>query len=1118
VHARFILGPAGSGKTFRCLAEIRAVLTGAPEGPPLLLLAPKQTTYQLERQLLADAALPGYARLHILSFERLAFFICHELQISPPRMLDEEGRLMVLRGLLARKRDQLKLFRASARLTGFAQHLSLALRELQRHQMTPESLAQLAEKSPVGGLAFKLHDLAALLSDYLDWLADRGLQDAEHLLDFAAEILRAPHPRLELGGLWVDGFAEMSPQELDLLAQLLPETPHATIACCLDHVPTEKVLWLSHWSALRQMYHRCHDKLAGVPGCRITNELLPRNVGHGRFRDNPVLGHLEANWAEPREFTETTGDGRGTALKAALRVAICADPEAEVTLAAREILRFIRAGGRYRELAVLARSLENYHAPIATIFERYGIPVFLDRRESVSHHPLAELTRNAVRTVAYSWARDDWFAALKTGLVPATEADIDRLENEALAHGWNGPVWQKPIPVPDDSELGKWLEELRRKIVPPFNQLALALARHHNKPSGPQLAGALRELWLALDAEETLRRWSTESPEPQPVHLTVWEQMSAWLENLENAFPNEALPLREWLPILEAGLAGLTVGVIPPTLDQVLAGAIDRSRNPDIRLAIVLGMNETVFPAPPESSVLLSESDRAELEKQGVSLVNSRQQVGRERFYGYIACTRARERLVLTACAADATGGALNPSPFLAHLKRLFPALEFETVPRTRDWRESEHTVEMIAPLLRAGHLGDLPGDLPGLGSLRELLRHLTATPGPEALSPALAAQLYGTELRTSVSRMEQFAACPFKFFVHSGLRAEERKLFELDIRNQGSFQHDVLAAFHEQLRADGKRWRDITPQEARERIKALAAGLALSFQDGLLQATEESRFTARVLAEALQDFVETLVGWMRTQYAFDPAAVELPFGGDDQVFPPWALELDAGRWLFLQGRIDRVDLCRRNTDAQTADDAWCVVVDYKSSHKQLDPVLLQHGLQLQLPAYLNVLRHWPDPRPTFGVARLIPAGVFFVSLRGQYPRGKNRDETLTDAEETRKLAYQHTGRFDAQHLRLLDTRADAVKGDQFNYALNKNGSIAKTSREAMDTAGFEALLDSVEDNLKRMGRAIYAGKAKVDPYRKGSMAACDQCDYRAICRIDPWTHVYRVLRKEEEV
>jgi ATP-dependent helicase/nuclease subunit B len=1107
VQARFILGPAGSGKTFRCLAEIRAALLAAPDGPPLLLLAPKQTTYQLERQLLTDARLPGYARLHILSFERLAFFVFEQLQKAPPSMLDEEGRLMVLRGLLAKKRDQLKLFRASARLTGFAQHLSLALRELQRQQLTPESLAALAEEArSAGGLALKLHDLATLLRDYLNWLAGRKLQDAEHLLDFATETLRAPHPRIELGGLWVDGFTEMSPQELDLLAEILPAAPHATITFCLDHVPTEKVSWLSHWSSVRQMYQRCRDKLARLPDCRVTNEVLPREIANGRFRDNPVLRHLEANWTEPRPFS-----GKAVELKPALRVVACANPEAEATLAAREILRFVRAGGRYREVTVLARRLQDYHAAIATIFGRYDIPVFLDRRESVSHHPLAELTRNAVRTVAYSWARDDWFAALKTGLVPGDDAEIDRLENEALARGWKGPVWQKPIAVSGDPELERWVEGLRRKIVPPFNQLALRLAQHGNKPNGPQLAGALREFWSALDAEETLRRWSTESAEPEPVHLTVWEQMSAWLENLERGFPGESLTLREWLPILEAGLAGLTVGVIPPTLDQVLVGAIDRSRNPDIRLAIVLGMNETVFPAPPDSSVLLTESDRAELEKQGVSLVNAREQVGRERFYCYVACTRARERVVLTWCLADAAGKTLNPSPFLDQVQRLFPALEFEKLVAPPDWRESEHATEMIAPLLRSGHAAKLLDDLPALGSLREQLRHLTAVPGLETLSPALAARLYGPELRTSVSRMEQFAACPFKFFVHSGLRAEERKLFELDIRNQGNFQHEVLAFFHIQLQKEGKRWRDLEPREARDRIQTLAAGMAVSFQGGLLQATEESRFMARMLTESLQDFVETLVGWMRKQYEFDPAAVELPFG--DESFPPWELELGEGRRLLLHGRIDRIDLCRQNT---ADDSALCVVVDYKSSQKQLDPLLMQHGLQLQLPAYLNVLRHWPDPRGIFGVGRLIPEGVFYVNLRGKYKLGENRDESLAEVEKTRKQAYQHSGRFDAQHLRLLDNRADATEGDQFKYKLNKNGSISRVSREALETDEFMALLDGVEENLKRMGRAIYAGEAKVDPYHKGNVAACDQCDYRAICRIDPWTHVYRVLRREE--
>src|SRR6185295_16069080 len=124
MQVRFLLGPAGSGKTFRCLSEIREALNEDSEKPPLLLLAPKQATFQLERQLLADPSLPGYTRLQILSFERLADFVLESLRRPAPRLLTDEGRVMVLRALLSQKKNDLKLFRASARLPGFAQQLN----------------------------------------------------------------------------------------------------------------------------------------------------------------------------------------------------------------------------------------------------------------------------------------------------------------------------------------------------------------------------------------------------------------------------------------------------------------------------------------------------------------------------------------------------------------------------------------------------------------------------------------------------------------------------------------------------------------------------------------------------------------------------------------------------------------------------------------------------------------------------------------------------------------------------------------------------------------------------------------------------------------------------------
>jgi ATP-dependent helicase/nuclease subunit B len=1105
VQARFLLGPAGSGKTFRCLAEVRAALKKNPAGAPLIFLAPKQATFQLERQLLADSSLQGYTRLQIFSFERLAQFILDQLGATPPKFLSEKGRVMVLRALLLRHADELKLFRQSARRPGFAQQLSQLLGELQQHQFSPAKLRALAEnKNLRAELRDKLNDLALLHENYSRWLAESKLQDANCLLDFAAETLRkTQNSKLKIQNLFLDGFAEMTPQELDLLAAVLPLCENATLAFCLDEPVEKENSWLSIWSVVGKSYQQCRQRIENLPGIKIETEILPRDSGKTRFAKNSELAWLEKSWQKPNPNAQ---------LPSAISLTACANAEVEAVFATREILKFVRQKNpknRFRDCAVLVRDLEKYHKPLAREFRRYGIPFFLDRRESVAHHPLAELTRSALRTIIFDWRQNDLFAALKAGFCPAEETEIDRLENAALEFGWRGKKWLAPLP--DEN-----FERLRQKILPPLENFSAQLTRLKFQPNGKQLAEIFRELWDDLNVERQLQTWSHEISDStiqrfnHSTHSSVFEQMNSWLENLELAFPNENLPLRDRLPILEAGLANLTVGVIPPALDQVLIGAVDRARNPDLKLALVLGVNETVFPATPAAQTILTDADRDELQAPlGPDL---RDQISRERFYGYIACTRASEKLIVTFSRQAADGKMLNPSPFIAHLRQIFPALEMEEFQNEIKLADVQHANE-IAPLIfeaqnpesRIQNWAELL-EIPALADLSKSFQQLREPNLKENLSHPLAEKLYGSTLRTSVSRLEEFAACPFRFFVRSGLRADERKVFELDARERGSFQHDVLKTFHEQLAAEKKRWRDIEPAEARERVGKIAAGLTENYRDGLLSDTAESRFAARALAESLQDFVAVIVAWLREQNEFDPAAAELEFDSQPGArAPAWEIDLGGGHKLSLHGRIDRVDLWRD----KNSDDALALVLDYKSSSKKLDKVLVEHGVQLQLLAYLNVLRHWKNPQEIFGVKRLVPAGVFYVNLRGEYKSGGTRAEILADADEARRLAYRHTGRFDADVLDKLDS---ANAADQFNYSRNKDGSLRKGSVEALPRAEFERLLDGVETQLREMGGRIFSGAAKVDPYRKGKQTPCEFCDYQAACRIDKWTHQFRVL------
>src|SRR5205823_2651173 len=147
-------------------------------------------------------------------------------------------------------------------------------------------------------------------------------------------------------------------------------------------------------------------------------------------------------------------------------------------------------------------------------------------------------------------------------------------------------------------------------------------------------------------------------------------------------------------------------------------------------------------------------------------------------------------------------------------------------------------------------------------------------------LSPVAAENIYGRELHSSVSGLEDFAACPFKFFVARGLRLQERKEFQFDARDQGSFQHEVLREFHHRVRAAGRRWRDLSPAEARALITGIGRELLPGFAGGRFLAAGAARFTGEWLIQRLGRLIAALTEWL-PQYSFDADRVELGFGLD---------------------------------------------------------------------------------------------------------------------------------------------------------------------------------------------------------------------------------------------
>jgi hypothetical protein len=133
---------------------------------------------------------------------------------------------------------------------------------------------------------------------------ENKLQDANHLLDFATDTFRSElkiqNSKFKIESLWLDGFAEMTPQELDLLAAILPHCENATLAFCLDESGEKENSWLSIWNVVGKSFQQCRQRIENLPVRKLKLKFSPRDSEKNRFAKNSELAWLEVKTGHNR--------------------------------------------------------------------------------------------------------------------------------------------------------------------------------------------------------------------------------------------------------------------------------------------------------------------------------------------------------------------------------------------------------------------------------------------------------------------------------------------------------------------------------------------------------------------------------------------------------------------------------------------------------------------------------------------------------------------------------------------------------------------------------------------------------------------------------------------------
>jgi ATP-dependent helicase/nuclease subunit B len=1138
MSVRFIIGRSGSGKTSQCLDEITAKLLENPEGSSILYIVPEQMTFMSDYQLIHKQGLGGMIRAQVFSFTRLAWRILQETGGISRYHLNSTGISMLIQKIIEEKKEEFHLFGKTADKAGFISQMEQMLIEFKRYCVEPQELEVIKQTQSEKVLQDKIHDLELIYERFQEEILNKYI-DSEDYLRLLAEKM-AESQFLQNAEIYIDGFYGFTPQEYMIIDGLMKHCPQVSITFTLDRPFQHQTPDELHLFRLSGENYQTLYEMASVNGLEVEEVILSRQE---KWQDSS-LRHLET-YFDSRPVHAYNRDS-------SIVIARAVNRRAEIEGVARNIQHLVQQENyRYRDIALLMRNGQDYHDMIETIFRDYEIPYFIDQKRTMLHHPLVELIRSVLETINGNWRYEPIFRAIKTELLFSLEQNTDKLreqmdllENYVLAYGIKGDKWTKKdrwkyrriqglefintIQTDDERQMEEVLNELRLMITAPILRLSRRLKKAEN---GRNLGEALYLFLEELDIPVKLEEWKQQEEERGNLvkareHDQAWNAIIDILDQFVEILGDQPVSLTSFSKVLEAGLQALKFSLVPPAIDQVLAGDLEKSRISDVKAVFIIGLNEGIIPAKFTEDGILADDDRERMLMNGLKIApSSKTRLLDEEFVAYKAFVTPSERLYISYPLANEEGNALMPSLYIKRIQDLFPKhIEEWYTTDPSELREEEQLPYILHPnrslayltaqmQLKKHHypIADFWWDVYNwhvTGEDRQKAIHVLSSlqyqNSGSQLSETMSHELYGETIQASVSRMELFHSCAFSHFVQYGLKLKERQIFRLEAPDIGDLFHAALKYIAQMVMESKASWSDLTKEQSEKLAQEAVEALAPKLQNEILLSSNRHAYIKRKLQQII-----TRASMILSEHAkvsgFSPVGLEVAFGPKREL-PPLSFQLRNGKKMELIGRIDRVD------KAENESGVYLRIIDYKSSEQQLNLGEVYYGVALQMLTYLDIIIN--HSQSLIGTQAL-PAGVLYFHVHNPILNMKKMI-TLEEIEQELLKKFKMNGLVlgEEKAVTLMDLNMDTgVSSNVIPAKMNKDGTFAKSSKIASEKE-FEEVSQYLHHLYIKTGNAITDGDVAISPYKLKDRTPCTFCSYKSVCQFDESMeeNKYRIL------
>ena len=689
---QFIAGPSGCGKSWQTYQQVISESLRHSERQ-FLVIVPEQFTMQTQKEILEMHPRKGLLNIDILSFNRLAWRVFAETGGNTLPVLEDTGKSLVVRHVIAEKKSELHVLSRTLDRQGAAAEMTSFISELLQYRVKPEDLddwVSTQQETHHDRLAAKLADIRTVYQAFLDYLEGHYLTTEEVPEQLCRVIDRSALVRGSV--IVLDGFTGFTPVQNKVVEKLLRLA--ADVRIIMTCGSPEELISGKNKHGLFHMSRQMLDKtisLAENAGTEVLPVKWITPSADSRLANSPALTWLERNIFRFGKKEPFRGDQKE------IRLLEAQDPAAEMRAVAEQILRMVREEGyRWRDFAVVTGDLENTGGIAADIFEQAGIPYFLDQKTSVLDNPAVEFIRSAIDMEIRQYSYESVFRYLRSGMSGFTAEEADDLETYVLALGIrNRSQYEKEwIRMPktgaggadpreaDDAAgdtTAEYFNRLRVKFVEETQ--AFHDGFHGRMSSARRKSEVLYNFMTAHDVQGRLQEYAEEfrangDDASASAYSQMYRALMDLLDKVAGVLDDERLSMAEYQQILDAGFGEITIGMVPGGEDQVMIGDIERTRLKKIRVMFFTGLNDGVIPKPVSSKGILSEPDRSYLEQSGAELSPGvREQMFQQRFYLYLAMTKPSDHLYLSWPVTDSAGAARKPSYLVGMVQKLFDPL-----------------------------------------------------------------------------------------------------------------------------------------------------------------------------------------------------------------------------------------------------------------------------------------------------------------------------------------------------------------------------------------------------------------------------------------------------------